>query len=145
MHGHGSLFLISPNYLSFVFSCGNVFFLHHFNFFFLAQYYFHFPGGVSCKINKDSKELMILHRWNFNFSSLKLKVIALSVLSIRKLKLGESIANIWPEFGSNKKELIKVQHFFIQVLMNFFHYHLKTAILSPVLCFIYSFLFGSPS
>lgn len=27
-----------------------------------------------------------------------------------KLKLGESIANIWPEFGSNKKELIKVHH-----------------------------------
>ncbi|KAJ9702215.1 hypothetical protein PVL29_004113 [Vitis rotundifolia] len=27
-----------------------------------------------------------------------------------KLTLGESIANIWPEFGSNKKELIKVHH-----------------------------------
>ncbi|KAK9279719.1 hypothetical protein L1049_013401 [Liquidambar formosana] len=27
-----------------------------------------------------------------------------------KLKLEENVANIWPEFGSNKKELIKVHH-----------------------------------
>lgn len=55
---------------------------------------------------------MILCSWKFDFLSLKLRVIALSILSIRKLKLGENIANVWPEFGSNRKEVIKVLYLF---------------------------------
>lgn len=54
---------------------------------------------------------MIARSWNFLFTSLNLKVIALSILYIRKLKFEENIANIWPEFGLNKKELIKVRIF----------------------------------
>ncbi|KAJ0091575.1 hypothetical protein Patl1_12733 [Pistacia atlantica] len=32
------------------------------------------------------------------------------ILSCRKLKFDENVANIWPEFGSNGKDLIKVHH-----------------------------------
>ncbi|KAJ0101054.1 hypothetical protein Patl1_05432 [Pistacia atlantica] len=32
------------------------------------------------------------------------------MLSRRKLKLEENVANIWPEFGSNGKDIIKVHH-----------------------------------
>jgi hypothetical protein len=32
----------------------------------------------------------------------------LLILPFRKLKLEESVASIWPEFGSNRKDLIKV-------------------------------------
>nr|XP_048331183.1 beta-lactamase domain-containing protein 2-like isoform X3 [Ziziphus jujuba var. spinosa] len=31
-------------------------------------------------------------------------------LEFRKLKFDENVANIWPEFGSNRKDLIKVHH-----------------------------------
>jgi hypothetical protein len=46
------------------------------------------------------------------FHKLKLlKLFCDSILqSFRKLKYEETVANIWPNFGSNRKELIKVQN-----------------------------------
>lgn len=34
----------------------------------------------------------------------------LVILPCRKLKLEETVASIWPEFGSNRKDLIKVNN-----------------------------------
>lgn len=36
------------------------------------------------------------------------KVNVCSYSAFRKLKLEENVANIWPEFGSNRKDHIKV-------------------------------------
>jgi hypothetical protein len=61
---------------------------------------------------------------NFNCASRhlfhKLKLLELfcdsTLQSFRKLKYEETVANIWPNFGTNSKELIKVQNFLASVI-----------------------------
>jgi len=62
------------------------------------------------------------------------------MLSCRKLNLNENIANIWPEFGTNGKNLIKVWKFISQDLLNLPDYHLK---LFCMLAYFIFFLFRS--
>lgn len=42
------------------------------------------------------------------------KVNVSSYSAFRKLKLEENVANIWPEFGSNRKDHIKVYNLWFQ-------------------------------
>lgn len=46
----------------------------------------------------------------------------------RKLKLEENIANIWPGFGNNRKDLIKVL-FIAEIGMILFYYQLSIYVL----------------
>lgn len=73
----------------------------------------------------------------------------LDISFCRKLKLEENVANIWPEFGSNGKDLIKVWFFFDSFSFSFFfseylikllQYPQKLIIILSWFCDIFFFL-----